>query len=470
MKKAYFIGIAGKAMGSLAAALKDYGWEVLGSDKEEVYPPVSDYLQEKKIKYFKGYSANHLNFKPDLIIVGRSALLSDPKNPEYQKALKLGCQVVSYPEALEKLLIKENSVVVAGTYGKSTTTALISWILFQAGKNPSFLIGGLPLNFPSGVNITDSDYSVVEGDETPALKSSDPPKFMFYHPKYLVLTATTYDHPEFFKNPKDYQNAFKKLIQLLPENGILFFDPKFTEKELVNSTTAKKVSYSTETQSADYFLLDSYYEGNNLKLKIGGKNTLEIETSLIGEYARQNILRAVAVCSELGVQEKIINEAVSSFKGLKTHLEFLGEFKQKYFYLDIAQHFSKVEGVLQSLREKYPDSRIIAVFDPSATTLKYKKILPYYRQSFQEAQEVIVRKVRFLSSLSKDQRISGSEIAKLFSQKGTHVIYEPQDEKVFQRLIEGTQKNDVVVFLSSGGLEFHSLIEKVIKEMKKKNE
>ncbi len=215
MKKAYFIGVAGKTMGPLAKAFKDLGWDVSGSDHKGIYPPISSYLMKNKISYIEGYEAKNVPQDADLVVAGRSALMVDDHNAEYFKAKALNLPIFSYPEVLRKYLIKKNSIVVAGTYGKTTISSLVTWILINAGLNPSFMVGGIPLNMEDGVKITNSEYSVVEGDEPPALFPDDTPKFMFYKPKYLLLTATYWDHPEVFKTKEAYLNAFIKLMKLL---------------------------------------------------------------------------------------------------------------------------------------------------------------------------------------------------------------------------------------------------------------
>ena len=466
-KKAYFIGLAGKTMAPLAKAFKDWGWEVSGSDQEKIYPPVTDYLKKNKILCQKGYRPDNLSFVPDLIVVGRSALIVDPQNPEYLKAKTLGCPVLSYPEVLQKYLLKKNSVVVAGTYGKTTLTALIAWILLKAGLNPSYMIGGVPLNMADGVKITDSSWSVVEGDETPALWENDPPKFMYYQPKFLLFTATKWDHPEIFKTAKDYQQAFVNLARLLPADGLLVYNWENVEKEIVQTAAGRKISYSFDNQQADWLVKDFSFLPEKTVFKIQGKGKeLQLKTTLLGKHNLENICGAVALALEIGIEEKAILSAVQTFKGVKTRLEFLGKFGGRYLFWDFAQHPEKVKGSLEALRERFPSQKIISVFDPSMTGLKYSESLDWYQEAFAKANQVIVSKVSFIKKVGKENRVSGKDIVSAIAKTQPQVFYEPLDEKIIKWLLEKTKQDDIIVFMSSGGLRFTRLIEDTINGLK----
>lgn len=419
-------------MAPLAKSFKDMGWIVSGSDQEEVYPPVTDFLTQNNIDYFKGYKEENLPNDLDLVVVGRSPLLIDKDNPEYKKAVFLKLNVLSYPEVLQKYLIKENSIVVAGTYAKSTTTALITWILINAGLNPSYMLGGDPINFCDGVKISNSNFSVVEGDETPALKETDPPKFMFYKPKFLLLTATEYDHPEIFKTRQSYIEAFINLVKLLPGNGILFYDQGLVDEAVVKACKCLKIP----------FQVSSYKNLPNILYK-------------------QSAMRANILCSKLNIDQKIIDRSIISFKGLKERNEFLGEFGGRYLFKDSSQQSSKIKSVLSLLREQYPKNKIFVVFNPSATSLKYRKNLDQYLYSFNLVEQVIISQVEFLKRVGSRERVTGLDLVKSFG-GSKKVFYEPNDEKIFERLVKETKPKDVIVFMSSGGLRFTDLIKKVI--------
>jgi len=434
VKKAYFIGIAGTTMAGLALAFKKVGWQVSGSDQKDVYPPVTTFLEQNNISYFKGYSEGNLSKAYDLVVAGRSALMIDPKNPEYFKAKKLGLKVLSYPEVIRDCLIKENSIVVVGTFQKSTTTALIAWILINAGLDPSFMIGGLPLNFGEGTRITDSKYSVIEGDETPTLLKTDPPKFIFYKPKYLLLTATQYDHPEIYKTKDDCLNAYINLVRLLPSDGVLFYDPVSVDERVVKVCQCRKITFLAKTQ----FKLDKRFQESNL--------------------------RAITLANELKLDPKIIARSIASFQGLRGREELLGEFGGRIFYKDLSQHPLKVKSTIEALKKQYPQNKIIVVFNPSSTSLKYKSFLKGFKDSFSEAEKIIVSRVDYLKEFPDEERVTGPDLVKAFG-GGDKVAYEPIDERIISFLETNTQRGDLIVFMSSGGLRFSRLIERIKGEL-----
>jgi UDP-N-acetylmuramate: L-alanyl-gamma-D-glutamyl-meso-diaminopimelate ligase len=464
-KKAFFIGIAGKTMAPLAKAFKDMGWEVSGSDHKGIYPPISTYLEENQIPYIEGYEAKNIPADADLVVVGRSALMVDADNPEYLKAKELGLKILSYPEVLQEYLIKDNSIVVAGTYGKTTISAILAWILMSAGLNPSYMTGGVPLNMGDGAKITDSNYSVVEGDEPPALRETDPPKFMFYQPKYLVLTATIYDHPEIFKTKEAYEEAFVKLVKLLPEDGLLVYSPETVVPAVVEATPCRKISYSLVNQKADCRVEKIKPQGEKTTFVVRSKNeSVALETVLLGRHNLENLCAAVALSLELGIAKGAITGAIASFKGIKTRLEFLGKAGGRFWYWDLAQHPQKIKGSLAALRENFPQKKILCIFDPAMTGLKYKKSLAWYPGTFDDADQVIVDQVSFLKKISKEERVTGKDVVEAISQTQPSVFYEPIDKKIIDYLQQNTQEGDAIVFMSSGGLRFSNLIEEVIQK------
>lgn len=432
-------------MAPLAKAFIDMGWKVTGSDQEKVYPPESTYLQNNNILYCKSYSAKNVPHEADLVVVGRSALLVDANNPEYLQAKSLGLETVSYPEVIGEFVVKENSIVIAGTYGKTTISALVAWILTCAKLNPSYMIGGIPLNLIDGVKITNSEWSVVEGDEIPSLLKTGPLKFMFYKPKYLLLTATKWDHPEIYKSEDQYKEAFIKLVELLPSDGLLVYAVDSVDKLVIEKAKCRKVSYSLDNPPVD-------------------NRIIFIRTQLLGKPNLENIYGSFVLCKELGVKEEVILKAIETFSGVKTRLEFLGKIGGRYLYWDFAQHPEKVKGSLTALKECYLNKRIICIYDPATTGLKYKESLDWFRKAFDNADLVIVTKVNYISDVSKENRVIGPNLVKSFG-GSEKVIYMPINETIIRWVKENTKNEDVIVFMSSGGLKFTELIEKIKREL-----
>ena len=470
-KHVHFIGIAGKTTAPLAKMFKDLGWQVTGSDHAKTYPPISTYLTQNKISYAQGYSEKNLvgpprlgeAGRPDLVVVGRSALLVDPQNPEYLKAKKLGLKILSHPEVLREYVVKGNSIVVAGTYGKTTTSALMSWILEKAGFNPSFMIGGIPLNFPDGVRSTRSLWSVVEGDEPPAMKETDPPKFMFYQPKYVLLTACQWDHPEVFRREKKYIETFKKFIKLVPNEGLLVACREGkNNQEAARVASCPVVWYSKERDGADFWVENVQFESDFTRFEVVSKDKkMSIESRLLGWHNIQNVCGAAALCLNLGITPRIIKQAVKSFRGVKTRLEFVGEFGGMKVFWDFAQHPVKVKETLTALRTRYQKERIIAVFDPHQTMLQNRESLAWYPGSFDQADEVLVCGVSFSKAVPKEDRVTGKDIAAAIKKTQPGVKYFPIEGELIDYLVKNSKPGSLIIFMSSGGQRVPRMIERV---------
>ena len=221
----HFIGIGGTAMASLAVAFQAAGFRVTGSEPKEIFPPMSELLKKNKISYYFPFNIKKMG-RPDEVVVG-NAHYSD-SNPEVKYVQENNLKLKHFPRLVEKYLIKKKSVVVAGTYAKTTVSSMLAWVLEQAGKKPNYLIGGLPINFGQGARISPSkggrkdEWSVVEGDEYPAASPWDfSPKFKYYHPKYLVLTSAEWDHMDIYKTRADYIKVFKDLVKKVPKDGLI---------------------------------------------------------------------------------------------------------------------------------------------------------------------------------------------------------------------------------------------------------
>jgi len=260
---------------------------------------------------------------------------------------------------------------------------------------------------------------------------------MFYNPKYLLLTATQYDHPEIFKTNDSYLEAFTALVKLLPDNGILFYDQDLVDEKVVNACNCLKIPFQT---SKIVGIPDTIY--------------------------KESAVRASVLCSKLNIDQKIIYDSIISFSGLKERNEFLGEFGGRYLFIDSSQQSSKIKNALSLIKERYPKNEIVVVFNPSETSLKYKENLDQYSKSFDLANKVIITKVDFLKEIEKQERVTGPELVSAFG-GGQKIHYEPLDEKIFEKIKEETKAGDVVVFMTSGGLRFNELTKEIINGLSK---
>jgi UDP-N-acetylmuramate: L-alanyl-gamma-D-glutamyl-meso-diaminopimelate ligase len=434
---AHFVAVCGPTVGSIAILLKNQGWKITGSDSG-IYPPASEYLQKHGINILEGFEAKRIDKDIDLVVLGGGAMIMDKKNPEVTRALSLNIKTISWPQLIAEKLVCENSLVVAGTYGKTTITAMVTWILKNAGWDPSYLIGGYPVNFEENVKLGKSSYSVVEGDEHPSvLYFDDRSKFMYYKPKYVLLTSARWDHFNIFRKERDYVQAFINFVKLIPENGLLVLCKNGENLEKIASFSKCKVIWYSEED-------------------FGGR--LEV----VGRFNRENAAGALTLSGNLGVPEKAILKSLSTFKGVKRRLEKKFETANTIVIEDFAQHPYKVKEVLETLRESYPERKIILVFDPFASILRSRESLHFYNKMFNKADEVFLRRVKV--ALVKEKRVTGPEIISAMDLPKGVAKYLPLDEHIIEEVVKlGKNQKAVLVFCSSGG--WNGLIEKVRKRL-----
>ncbi len=433
----HVIGIAGVTMAPLAVLYKKLGWHVTGSDRA-FFPPMSTYLEENGITIMPGFKVEHLNPRPDLILV--MAFITK-KNPELAYAIKNKIPYKAYSEVLPELIEGENSIVVSGSKGKTSTTALLAWLLETAGYNPNFMIGGIAKNFPNGIRKTESSWTVMEGDEYPVSNWKKTSKFLDYNPKYLVLTGVTWDHMDIFPTLKSYKETFEKLISKVPKNGVIIANEKGENlKELLRDTKAKIIWYN-----------------------MGEK--LEVKPPFKGIAWEENCKAVAALAKEIGIDNKTIQKSFSTFEGIKRRQEVRYKGKGIAVIDDNAHSPEKVQGALATLKEQYPGYKILAIYEPgsrNAPALNQDS----YATCFKQADYILLPQI---STASKENANFNERLHEKFSSNYRHMEYIPEDEKLLTRIKKITgqwQSHDgkgLIVFMSQKG--FRGMIEETIKRI-----
>ncbi len=464
-KKIYIIGICGRTMAPLAKMFKDLGWEVSGAD-QGAYPPITDYLDDNHIPYFDSYQAEHITPDLDLVVVGGNTFHITKQNPEVDQAKKLGLTVKSYPEVFHEYLEKPESILVIGTYGKTTTCTLLAWVLETAGRNPSFDIGEIPENFPDGTRNTDSRYSIIHGDEHPTLGYSELPKFAYFTPKYLLLTAALWDHFNIYPTESEYLNVFKKRIQQMPKDGFLLMKLEGEHNQpLAKHAPCPVYTYSLVDPQADFYASLSSQKGEgrgDYKFEFinnKGGQRFPVEFSMLGKHNVENAVGAIAMALLLGVKPEAIQKAMQTFKGLKRHLELIFANQQVTIYKDQGQHPKKFQAAVEALKDQYPDRRLIAIIDPHASVLHDIHSLRFYAHTLDKADQVIIAmmKIRQLKKGEpKQHRVTGKKIRNAIQKTQPHVEYLPVDKQILKWLTANHHSGDVLLFLTTGG--FRNLI------------
>lgn len=440
-KHIHVIGICGVATSALAIAFNKAGWKVTGSDKG-FFPPVSTELEKHNINFYAGWHPENIG-KPDIVIIGTA---SGTQNPETAYAKDNNIPMYSFAEAIGKFFVKEYSIVSTGTWGKTSSTALLSYIFQHAKYNPTYMFGGISLSHDSSAELTDSKYSIFEGDEYKSSPTDTTPKFTYYKPTHLLLSAISWDHADLYPTEESYFNVFRDLIS--KTNFIVANKDNDKVRELVD----KAVWYGSK--DADYVYTDIKQTKNGLDFKING---IDIHSQLIGKFQAENITGCFAMASELGIDQKIIIEAIANFKGMRRRLERRYDGNITVFD-DIAHSPEKASTVLNNLREIY-QGKIFAIFEPNIGGRSRESIVKY-NNAFKDADIVIIPRLTKLKIGDNDKPMEGNELAETILKTHNNVTYIEDDNNLIKYLIENTKKGDCIAFLGSHG--FRGMIEELI--------
>lgn len=460
-KHIHFIGICGVATSALAIAFHNAGYKVTGSDKG-FFPPVSDELEKHKINFYAGWHPENMG-NPDFVVVGTA---SGTQNPETNFAKENNIPIYSYPEAIGKFFVKEYSIVSAGTWGKTSSTALLSFIFEQAKLNPSYMFGGISLSHESSAKLTDTKYSIFEGDEYKSSPTDTTPKFVYYKPSHLLLSAVSWDHADLYPTEESYFNVFKNLISNIPNTGLLVVNSDNEKaKELVQGSLDKKVIWYGK-ENADYIYSDLVQNTSGLNFNIKYKeNTFKIHSEMIGSFQAENITGCFAMAHSIGINPEDIIKAIANFKGLKRRLEKRYAGKVTIFD-DIAHSPEKAKTVLDNIKKIY-SGKVIAIFEPNIGG-RSRESVSKYDNAFLNADVVIIPRLTKLkiAENSSEQPMDGEELALAISKTNKNVIYIEDDNTLVSRIVEivkdldNTKNNNVIAFLGSHG--FRGMIEQTI--------
>ena len=457
-KKIHFIGICGVAMSALAIAFHKKGWCVTGSDAG-FFPPISTHLEKNKIDFYPGWHPEMMakDGAPDLVVVGNVA---GSTNPEWLYVQKNNIEYKSYPEAIAEYFVKKNSIVCAGTYGKTSSAALLSYIFTQAGLDPGYMFGGLAQNKIDSAHIGESNWSILEGDEYKSSRWDNGSKFKHYSPTHLLLSAVKWDHADVYPTESSYFDAFAELVKSIPKDGLVVAcaDNKKVE-EIVKLVNCKIVKYGN-TNNADYIYSDVAQTKQGLSFDIkNGKNNYKIETDILGDYQAENITGCFAMARECGIEPEKIIESIKSFKGIKRRLEKRLASDITVFD-DIAHSPAKAKSVLETLKSIYT-GKIIAIFEPNTGNRKPAS-LPGYDNCFSSADTVIIPKLTKVKTDTNDtaKPIDGEKLTEVIAKTHPDVKYIDDDAELLKYIIDNKKKNDCIVFLGSHG--FRNMIEQLV--------
>jgi UDP-N-acetylmuramate: L-alanyl-gamma-D-glutamyl-meso-diaminopimelate ligase len=448
-RRVHLIGICGTGMGSLAGLLRDAGYEVRGSD-DAVYPPMSTMLRERGIPILDGYDAAHLDDRPDLVVVGNVATR---QNPEAIAAAERGIPFLSMPQAIGRLFLEgRHSIVVAGTHGKTTTAALMAWVLSSAGRRPSFLVGGVLRNFDQSYGLGEGEDFVVEGDEYETAFFDKGPKFLHYRPKSAILTSVEYDHAEMFPSLEAVKGAFRQLVALVPPDGRLVAcadDPNV--REVLSGAQAPVETYGLDTEATwRGRVLRTGPEAMEIEVTARGTTFGRFTTPLSGLQNASNVLAVVAVAAGRGVGPEAIGVGLRSFRGVRRRQEVRGVASGVTVIDDFAHHPTAVRLTLDGLRGRYAGHAIWAVFEPRTNTSRRSVFQEEYAASFGAADRVLITAVDHPERAPEGQRFSAERLVSDLVAGGRSARYVPSVSDIVDILAREAQPGDVVVAMSNG--------------------
>jgi UDP-N-acetylmuramate: L-alanyl-gamma-D-glutamyl-meso-diaminopimelate ligase len=464
MQRIHLIGVCGTAMATLAALLKRKGHDVRGSD-QNVYPPMSDFLQAEGIRTLIGYREEHITPDINLVIVGNAISRG---NPELETVLDRKIRYCSLPEAVrDYFLWGARSIVVAGTHGKTTTTSLTGWLLTHGNLDPTVLVGGIALNLGehgSSYRIGGGRDFVIEGDEYDSAFFDKTAKFLKYLPDIAIINNIEFDHADIYADLDAVLLAFRRLVNLVPRTGLLLLG---ADSEHAAALKAKAVS-PVETfglgEGADWqgYDVETRDGVTHFKVRRHGEVFGRFQSPLLGLHNVRNALAAIAVGSYTGVGAATLVEGLRAFRGIKRRLETIGVARGVTVLDDFAHHPTAVQETLSALRTGYPGRRIWAVFEPRSASSCRRVFQDDFARSFGAADEIVVAAV-FRSTLPEDQRLSAEQLVSDLQARGQHARYIPEVDDIVATIARERRESDVVVLMSNGG--FGGIHQKLLKAL-----
>lgn len=466
-KHIHLIGICGTAMASLAGMLKQRGMQVTGSDAS-AYPPMSDFLASLGIPVAQPYAEANLKPRPDMVVVGNAISRG---NPELEHVLDERIAMRSLPQVLQEYFLRtRDSIVVAGTHGKTTTSSMLAWIFQSAGLSPSFLVGGIAENFGSSFAIKQGKHFIIEGDEYDTAFFDKGPKFLHYMPSALLLTHVEFDHADIYKDLEAVKVAFKRLVNLVPRRGtIVAYDASPNVSECLQRAFSTVERYGFSEQ-ATWRAKDVRFGAEQTSWSVWreGKHWTDFQFPLAGEYNVLNATGAVAIAANFGIEPAAIAEALASFKSVKRRLEVIAEIGGVTIIDDFAHHPTAITETLRALRTRYPGRRLWAVFEPRSNTLRRKVFAAELVRSLAMADQVIIASVFRPEAVPEDERLEPAIVIDELQREGKSARELADADAIVQTITPELKSGDVVAILSNGG--FGGIYEKLPQRLRSRSE
>jgi len=449
--KLHLIGIAGTGMGSLAGLLRDAGHEVRGSD-EHVYPPMSTQLEELGIPVMTGFSPENLAWNPDRVVVGN---VCRRDHVEVLAAQKRGIPLASFPALLSELFLAErNSVVIAGTHGKTTTSSLMAFVLTEAGRDPSFLVGGVPVNFLRSWRLGQGTDFVVEGDEYDTAFFDKKSKFLHYRPKLVILTSVEFDHADIFANEDAVKDAFREFVALIPPEGnLLVCAASPGALEVAKAAHCNITTYGRPGSDAQWtFEVTGRNLGGRSILRVAceGKGMFSLDTGMAGIFNMENLAGVIAASHCLGIELPKIASAARRFLGVKRRQEVCGIAYGVTIVDDFAHHPTAIRETLGALKGRHGPGKLIAAFEPRSATSRRAVFQHHFVDALAVADEVVLAPLHAPEKVPQGERLDVEKLASDLRGLEIPACVIAGAEATAEHLSKRAAPGDTVVIMSSG--------------------
>lgn len=434
-------------MGAVAAALQERGFLVTGSD-ENVYPPMSTFLRDKGVTVAEGYRPENVPDEVDLVVVGNAIARG---NLEVEAVLDRRILYRSLPETVKDFFLSNRrNIVISGTHGKTTTTSLTAWIFRQAGLDPSFLIGGLANDLGRGAYFSDSEYFILEGDEYDTAFFDKRSKFLHYLPECLVINNLEFDHADIFASLDEIKLSFERLVNIVPRAGRIFLnadDPNCVE---VARHAFARVATVGFARGSTHRIEEAVFRDGASRFRLWG---MEFHTCLAGDFNVRNAAMAAAVAHSYGLSLEQVRLALAAFSGVARRQEVRGEVNGIKVIDDFGHHPTAIRETLKGLRQRFPQQRIWAIFEPRSNTTRRAVFQQSLPGALLLADGVILAQVARLDQLPAHDRLDPEMVVNAISAGGVPAFYEPKVDNIVARLKPLARPGDVIVVFSNGGFQ-----------------